>query len=142
MNTIKLNDLSRRGRMRPQTFMADLVRRSLRSVTNVAVLVLAAMITPADAREPLIDSLEDRQQLAYRLAAPDGNDDVSAPVAQFTVVPTLAPPVDDSALEQSAVNDPVTLNERSQPQQLRQSLSQFGYDLFSATGAVPDQPRP
>jgi polysaccharide export outer membrane protein len=120
-------------------------RRSLRwrwmRATGRCLAVSALLIgasAPALATNgyvPFVESLENKQYRAYRVAAPDGHD---APLADSTDIVTLPVEVSvrsdlaESRLE--ALGDdrsgPLSLEETQQDQVLEEDLALFGYDIF------------
>ncbi|NNK33118.1 MAG: polysialic acid transporter [Xanthomonadales bacterium] len=82
-----------------------------------------------------VETLGDRQQRAYRVAAPDGQDQPLSTPADALTVPvqvTVPAEVAESRIESLGQDrsGPLSLNETQQDQVLEESLELFGYDIF------------
>lgn len=82
-----------------------------------------------------IESLGDKQRRAYRVAAPDGQDEPLPSAAEAFTVPvevTLPADLADSRIESLGQerSGPLSLAETQQDQVLEESLELFGYDIF------------
>ena len=110
----------------------------LTATVLVLLLVFAGVQSPVHANTKYggyIESLGDKQRRAYRVAAPDGQDEPLSTATEALTLPvevTLPVDMEDSRLESLAqdLSGPLSLAETQQDQVLEESLELFGYDIF------------
>ena len=122
-------------------------RRGMREYRNrfgmismTAALLLVASLSPvtsfgSSSYVGYVETLGDRQSRAYRVAAPDGQDEPLASASESLMVPvqvSVPAALTESRIEAMGQDrsGPLTLEETQQDQVLESDLELFGYDIF------------
>jgi protein involved in polysaccharide export with SLBB domain len=100
----------------------------------IMLMLVSTQVGAGDKYVGYIETLSDRQQRAYRVAAPDGDDTplVASEALTVPVEVTLPAALEESRIEALGQDrsGPLSLAETQQDQVLEADLELFGYDIF------------